>query len=101
MAGTIYVEASGETPAVGARVTLLSANGASHGATTNEAGNFYVKSGEFVPEYPLGALVSWQTTTVRMTARVGRQGSCAGCHVEPAGPTSPGRIYMTIDGGAP
>lgn len=100
VSGTIYVTAEGTTPAAGARVTLLSANGATYGATANEAGNFYVKSTEFVPEYPIGAYVSWQTSTVRMSARVGRQGSCAGCHADPAGPSSPGRVFVS-EGKAP
>jgi phosphatidate phosphatase APP1 len=88
-------------PAVGARVTVTSANGASYTATTNEAGNFYVKAGEFVPLYPMSAFVTWNAATVRMTAQVGRDVSCATCHTDPAGPTSAGHIFIPPDGVTP
>jgi hypothetical protein len=32
--------------------------------------------------------------TQKMGTHVGRDGSCAGCHVDPQGPTSPGRVYL-------
>ena len=37
--------------------------------------------------------------TVQMQSHVGWAGACATCHVDPAGPDSPGHVYFTIPTG--
>jgi hypothetical protein len=101
VAGTIYVDEHDTTPAVDATVTLTSANGASYAATTNAAGNFYVEPAQFTPQYPMAVLVSYGAAFVRMSTLVGREGSCATCHHEPAGPTSAGHVFVPADGVTP
>ncbi len=101
VAGTIFQNETDLTPAVGVSVTLTSANGAAYTLTTNAAGNFYVTPTEFTPAYPMGALVTSGATIVRMSTLIGRDGSCAGCHHDPVGPSSPGHVFIPADGGTP
>jgi hypothetical protein len=96
MAGTVYLTQGETTPAVGAVVHITSSNGEEHDSMpTNEVGNFYMSSKEFIPTYPLVITVKGDDGTVqKMTTHVGRDGSCSGCHVDPQGPGSPGRVYV-------
>ena len=101
VAGTVFLNDTGAAAATGATVTLTSANGESFDATTNEVGNFYVEPTQFTPTYPLKVSVLYQGTTVKMTSHVGRDGSCADCHTNPAGPTSAGHVYIAPNGVTP
>jgi hypothetical protein len=102
VAGTVYVNPGVDlTPAVGAEVMLLDSQGHSFNATTNKAGNFYVLPHEFQPVYPMKVSVMYGTVTVKMTADVGRDGSCAKCHFDPASSSTPGHVYVPPDGVAP
>lgn len=101
VAGTIFRNDADRVPAVGATVTLTAADGATYRATTNAAGNFYVEPGRFAPSYPMRTEVSYGGVTVKMTSLIGRAGACAGCHADPAGPTSPGHVFVPADGVIP
>ncbi len=101
VAGTVYRAAGQSTPAVNATVTLTSSDGTVYRATTNNAGNFYVEPARFTPSYPMKAEVALGGVTVTMTSLIGRAGACAGCHVEPAGDTSPGQVFIPADGVIP
>jgi hypothetical protein len=101
VAGTIFVKQNDPTPAPNVAVTLTSANGASHVAMTNEAGNFYVEPSTFTPAYPMSVLISSGSTFVRMSTLIGRDASCAGCHQDPAGPSSPGQVFVPANGVTP
>jgi hypothetical protein len=103
VAGTIYLDQESLTPANGAVITFKDQHGVSSlHATTNEAGNFYVSPSEFVPTYPMKVSVTYSgVPTVSMATLVGRDGSCADCHKDPAGPTSAGHIFVDTDGGTP
>jgi hypothetical protein len=100
VAGTVYVDQDGTTPAVNATVIMTNAGTTkeSYRATTNAAGNFYVTPNQYVPLNPMSVVVEYGSQTAYMIGHVGRDGSCAGCHVDPAGPSSPGHIYAN---GAP
>jgi hypothetical protein len=87
--------------AVGANVDLTDSQGKSFTATTNEAGNFFVRPDELTPTYPMKVAVRFGGVTTSMTADVGRDGACAACHSDPPGPSSPGHVYVTADGGTP
>lgn len=101
VAGTIYQTETGAAAAASATVSLVDSAGRSYSATTNLAGNFYVTPSEFTPTYPMRVSVTYGNVTVKMTSLVGRDGSCAGCHVDPAGPASPGKVFIPPDGVAP
>jgi hypothetical protein len=105
VAGTIYLTQDSNQPATGAIVEMTDKNGSVHSARTNEAGNFYVTPEEWTPTYPLHVTVTSGGTKAVMQTRIGRDGSCAGCHVDPVGPGSPGHVAVVdplapIDGGA-
>jgi hypothetical protein len=101
VAGTIYVDATDLEPAAGATVHVVGVHGAESSATTNAAGNFYLTPREYTPAYPMKVDVSYGAIVVKMTSNVGRDGSCAGCHTDPAGTMSPGHVYIPPDGGTP
>jgi hypothetical protein len=102
VAGTIFRRPSDLEPALGARVTLHGSDGSTFEAVTNEAGNFYVQPRQWTPTFPMLTSVTWQGQTVRMHTNVGRDGSCASCHVDPASSDSPGHVYLVLDdGGSP
>lgn len=102
VAGTVYVDESGTTPASGATVTMTSSDGISaHTATTNEVGNFYVSPSQYTPTYPMKVEVTYGKSAVAMASAVGRDGSCADCHTSTAGRSSAGRVFIPADGGTP
>jgi hypothetical protein len=93
VAGTVYVDANGLTPANGATVALTGADGVEYSAPTNAAGNFYVVPSQFVPAYPMKVLVTYSNSQAPMYSYVGRDGSCSDCHTDPTTPASAGHIY--------
>jgi hypothetical protein len=102
IAGTVFLHPGDRTPVDGARVTLTDVDGKTFTAQTNQAGNFYVTPGQFTPHYPMIARVSSSGLTVSMNTLIGEQGSCNGCHVDPAGAASPGHVSLELDdGGTP
>ena len=101
VAGTILQTDVGPSPAENAAVSLTDSAGKSFTATTKGAGNFYVTPTEFTPTYPMKVAVTYAGVTVKMTSVVGRDGSCANCHADPAGPTSAGHVYIPANGVAP
>jgi hypothetical protein len=101
VAGTIFVDADSLVAADGATVTLTDSDEKTIDLTTNQAGNFYASPSQFTPTYPMTVEVRYRGVRVPMTSKIGRDGSCGGCHTDPAGPTSPGHIYIPPDGGTP
>lgn len=104
VAGTVYEAAAPDTrPAVNVEVVMTNvSDGDSYTATTNAAGNFYVLPKQWTPVYPITVMLKAGGADTCMTSHVGRDGSCASCHVEPAGPASPGRVTLDpapLDGG--
>jgi hypothetical protein len=102
MAGTVFLDANTLTPAPGATVTLVGADGTTTSATTNGAGNFFLTPGAYAPRYPVHVTsVTLGGVSVTMHSHIGGDGSCAGCHFDPAGPDSPGHVYFQIVGKSP
>jgi hypothetical protein len=94
VAGTVYA-VEGETKAAeGAHVLIEDVNGSFYNAITNQVGNFYITTDQWSPAYPLQATVSQNGETQQMLTHIGRDGSCAGCHVNPPSATSPGPVYV-------
>lgn len=101
VAGTIFDRPSDAQPVNGATVSLLDANGSSFDALTNAAGNFYVTPDQWTPTFPLTvAVTTGAGLKVTMHTDVGRDGACATCHFDPAGPASPGHVCITLDDGS-
>lgn len=101
VAGTVYQDATSKVAANGATVTVTSADGTTAQTSTNRAGNFYFLPREYAPLWPIKVTVAYGGVTAEMASRIGRDGSCASCHTDPAGPTSAGHVYIPADGGAP
>jgi hypothetical protein len=102
VAGTVFQDRTTKQAAVNAVVKLEAADGAKRELTANAVGNFYLTPDAWSPTYPLQVSVTYQSETVSMTSVIGGDGSCAGCHVDPSGPDSPGHVYaIAPDAGAP
>jgi hypothetical protein len=94
--GTVYATQGGRQPADRALVQIEDVDGHIVIATTNSAGNFYVSVGESELRYPTQVAVSSSKgdQTSQMFSLSNRDGSCADCHLSPAGPTSPGPVFV-------
>jgi hypothetical protein len=107
VAGTVYAVLGAAGAISGASVELTAEDGATFSATTNAAGNFYVEAAQWQPVYPLRVAVALGGLTSTMSTIIGRDGSCATCHVDPPSRISAGRVYLAPsaallpDGGAP
>ena len=106
VAGTAYGVLGANAPLRGASVVFTDVNGATTTATTNDVGNFWVPASAWQPTYPLHAAVQVGDVQATMSSIIGRDGSCAGCHVDPPSRVSPGPVYLVPsaallpDGGA-
>ncbi|MGO8993551.1 MAG: hypothetical protein ACLQVI_09480 [Polyangiaceae bacterium] len=100
MAGTVFAGGNSLLPSMGVTVTLQGADGTTVTATTNAAGNFYLTPADFTPVYPVHVTTLEQAgVTNTMHSHIGGNGSCAGCHTDPAGQDSPGHVYFDSAGG--
>jgi hypothetical protein len=107
IAGTVFQTSGANVAAVGATVKLTDANGTSIQVATNAAGNFYLTPSQFDPVVPIQVVVTdangnsatMQTLIAGNLAEEPNNGSCASCHFDPAGPSSPGHVCMTLDDG--
>src|SRR2546430_7925326 len=69
-------------------------------ATTNCAGNFWIRPNDFVLAYPVRVTVAAEYTSIDMESRIFREGSCAVCHGDPRSPSSAGHVFLLDDPGA-
>jgi hypothetical protein len=97
VAGTVYDQAGSEAPAPNVTVYILDSANQVHSTTTNCAGNFYVLPSDYMPTYPFWVTLKGGDIRRDMDSPVYREGSCAGCHVGDAGPTTPGHVYLLDD----
>jgi hypothetical protein len=97
VAGTVYESQGAQTWLDGATVTLTEATGATRSLETNQTGNFFVRTDEWTPTYPMLVSVSFRGVSIKMATHVGRDGSCADCHTDPPGPASAGHVYLVAD----
>jgi hypothetical protein len=96
VAGTIFKALEDEVGLNGAVVTLTDSNNKTHTETTNAVGNFYVHADDFTPAYPMHVEIDYGGVKQKMGSHVGRDGSCAGCHHDPQGTSSPGHIFLSL-----
>ena len=106
VAGTIFQSSDPASPGLtGGTVTVYDATealdgGTPHTATTNSVGNFYIRRDQWSPTYALHDIsVSYPgvDTPTQMQGTVGRDGSCATCHYDPAGNGSRGHVYLVVE----
>jgi hypothetical protein len=97
--GTVFATPSNPVPVEGVTVTLTDSSGITFTKTTNCIGNFFITADEWTPAFPLRAEIECPLpgSDVRrrfvMGTRIGRDGSCAGCHFNAPSQTSPGWVY--------
>lgn len=100
VAGTVFATPTpNPVPVEKALVTLTDSNGTTVSKETNCVGNFFFTDDEWTPAFPLRAEISCPRpgSTERrrfvMGTRIGRDGSCGGCHQGAPGLDSPGWVY--------
>ncbi len=107
MAGTIFGvpaknAASEPIPVENAIITMTDTTGVPKVAKTNCVGNFFFKTGEYNPQFPLHVVVEAKVPGVGdvrkvMGTRVDRATSCAECHLQQQSETSPGWVFVYDD----
>jgi hypothetical protein len=95
--GTAYETQPTTIALEGAVVTLTDAQGTMRALTTNRSGNFLVFKDDWTPVYPMHVSLAFGGVSIDMKTHVGRDGSCADCHTDPAGPASAGHVYLVLD----
>jgi hypothetical protein len=93
VAGTIYVRPDDEEVVAGAVVTITDANGDAQEAITNEAGNFYLPNPPGLI-FPLKVGVKAGDRAANMRTAIGRDGSCASCHIAAGDAWHMPRVYL-------
>ncbi len=101
VAGTVFANAADKQGAPNIVVHLTDSQGKVFDATSNEVGNFFVRTEQYQPVYPMKVALQYSGMTVNMVSNVGRNGACASCHFDPIGPGSPGHVFAPADGVTP
>jgi len=96
-AGTVYIDAASLTPIDEVRVNLVDSLGGRFSSITNCAGNFFVRPQEYALEGPSWVSLQRDGVLREMETPIYRDGSCAGCHVDPVGPASAGHVFLIDD----
>lgn len=96
-AGTVYVDATSLTPIDDVTVTLVDLFGREYSTTTNCAGSFFVRPDEYALDGPIWVGLRRDEVLREMATPIYREGSCTGCHDDPAGPDSAGHVYLIDD----
>ena len=96
-AGTVYVDANSMIPIDDVRVSLIDLFGREFTTTTNCAGSFIVLPQEYQLDGPTWVSLRREEVLREMQTPIYRDGSCTGCHYDPAGPASAGHVYLIDD----
>ncbi len=110
IAGTLfYAPSGGLDPFLvgGNTVRVLDSEGESRDLLANRCGNFYIEKSTWDPAFPIRAVlyqpkIGEPDTLLQlrvMASRIGREGSCAACHVHPRSLYSPGVVHVPGDPG--
>jgi hypothetical protein len=103
IAGTVFESPSNLVGVNGATITMTDSSGDTFQTTSNQVGNFYVTPDQWTPKFPIPTtVVTYQQRKLTMYSQIGWSSSCAECHEEAVGPSSPGPVVLRLDdGGAP
>lgn len=91
IAGTVFAQPKRQIGVEGVEVRMTDAEGTKYIAKTNCVGNFFVKSSEWDPRFPVLVEIAKNNVRRAMQSPIGRDPSCAGCHsfdIPVADPTS-------------
>jgi hypothetical protein len=97
LAGTVVTEFAAKKPVGNVSVAIVDAARRTFTATTNCAGNFFIRESEYAPTYPAWVTIRLGTLEREMSSPWYREGSCATCHVHPRSETSSGPVYIIED----
>jgi hypothetical protein len=97
LAGTVFQRPTDDAPLAGATIRVIDSSGLQTSTVSNCVGNFFFKSSDFAPRWPVWVKLELGETTVEMSSAISREGSCAACHAQPASPSSPGQLYFASD----
>jgi hypothetical protein len=97
IAGTVNYDEMESFPVPDVVVALIDSDGRVHRTTTNCAGNFFVRPGEWQPRLPFWVSLIAGEHSIQMESPIYREGSCAACHFRPAGPRSAGHVFLSDD----
>ena len=102
VSGTIFAQPSNLVGVDQATVTFTDARGSVHTTQTNCVGNFFVRPEEWTPSFPILVRVSKNASPpADMQSQIGRETSCANCHVTSIPPDDPTsqvpHVYLGID----
>lgn len=103
VAGTVFAGPARTTGVDHAEILMVDSLGSSPppgSVVTNCVGNFYVTPDVWSPAYPVRVAVAAGGAGAQMVGHMGRQGSCAFCHKDPAGLDSPGHVYVATSAAA-
>jgi hypothetical protein len=96
-AGTVYIDAGSLTPIDAVSVNLVDSLGGRFSTNTNCVGNFIVRPEEYALQGPVWVSLQRDDVVREMDTPIYRDGSCAGCHVDPVGPASAGHVFLIDD----
>jgi hypothetical protein len=98
IAGTIFDSPSTLVGVGKVQVLLVDSIGSSPPTppVTNCVGNFYLTPEQWTPEFPVAVQVYSAGMMATMLTQIGRATSCAECHTDPPGSTSPGHVYLGV-----
>lgn len=98
VAGTVFAQPKRQVGVEKAEVRMTDSDGSKYIAKTNCVGNFFVKTSEWNPKFPILVEVAKGGVRRSMRSPIGREPSCGKCHrlsIPPADPYSQvGHIYL-------
>jgi hypothetical protein len=97
LAGTVYLDAATATPIDGVEVHIVDSSGNKFSTVTNCAGNFIAWPADYSPDFPCWVSLRSGNVYREMSSAIYRDGSCAGCHRDPRGPSSAGHVFLIDD----
>jgi mono/diheme cytochrome c family protein len=100
-AGTVYLDPDGRIAAPNADIVVVDAMGREQRVRSNCAGNFFLEDRGDWPRFPVWTSAEVGEHRIDMESPIYREGSCAACHGDPAGPSSAGHVFLTDDPSQP
>jgi hypothetical protein len=94
LGGTVYKAGDTLDPLPDAILRFIDSEGRRYETASNCAGNFFVDVHDYAPVWPLWVGIEFGGVVPPMTSPIFREGSCAKCHFDPAGPDSAGHVYF-------
>lgn len=80
VAGTVFAQPARQVGVEAVEVRMTDAEGTKYIAKTNCVGNFFVKSSEWDPRFPILVEIAKGNVRRVMQTPIGQSKSCAGCH---------------------